>query len=303
MTGGFQPDKLARSFEGDADGLYARVCFSWPSEAAYRKLTNVVEEIEAEFENTLTRLIDLPTFVEGKLIIRDVALTADAVAEFEQFRQFAHQKKSGLDGREREWLAKAPAHVLRLAGTLAYLDWARETACKTSVSLEPSGIEARFIAVAVRLVKDYFWPHARAALRQIGLTERHTKARKVLRWLKVERRPVAEVSVEDIRRDALAQSIDAQATIELIDALVKAGWLRKAPTEKRGPGRHAHRWQINPLLWGAEIAEIAEINPSGSERGISAIPAISATAEEDVSAVASGGGNAATAGDRWRAAV
>jgi hypothetical protein len=32
ITGGFQPDKLARSFDGDADGMYARICFGWPEE-------------------------------------------------------------------------------------------------------------------------------------------------------------------------------------------------------------------------------------------------------------------------------
>ena len=32
VTGGFQPDKLARAFEGDDDGMYARFCFAWPEE-------------------------------------------------------------------------------------------------------------------------------------------------------------------------------------------------------------------------------------------------------------------------------
>jgi Protein of unknown function (DUF3987) len=32
ITGGLQPDKLVRSFQGDDDGMYARVLFSWPPE-------------------------------------------------------------------------------------------------------------------------------------------------------------------------------------------------------------------------------------------------------------------------------
>ena len=32
ITGGFQPDKLVRSFDGDDDGLYARFLFGWPQE-------------------------------------------------------------------------------------------------------------------------------------------------------------------------------------------------------------------------------------------------------------------------------
>jgi hypothetical protein len=292
VTGGFQPDKLARSFDGDADGLYARVLFAWPTEAPYRTLTDTIEEVEPEFENTLSRLIDLPEFAEGKLIIRDARLTPDAVAVFEQYRQLVHQKKDVLDGREREWWVKTPAHVLRLTGTLAYLDWARETIGKATPA--PNMIETHFVAAAVRLTTEYFWPHARAALRQLGLTERHTKERKVLRWLRAERRD--QVSVEDVRRDALQQSLNAEATAKLVETLVQAGWFRKAPIERRGPGRHAHRWLVNPLLWAATdnsgaaaddvsedqtraagIAQIAEISPPSSPERISAIPAIPAT--------------------------
>ena len=298
VTGGFQPDKLARSFEGDADGLYARVLFAWPTEAPYRPLIDTVDEFEPELENALTRLIDLAEFVEGELITRDAGLTPDAITTFEQFRQLVHQKKDGLDGREREWWVKAPAHVLRLAGTLAYLDWAMESV-GTSTSA-PTTIGARFVAAAVRLVTEYFWPHARAAIRQIGLTESHAKARKVLRWLRAERRD--QVSIEDVRRGALQQSLNAEATQKLVEALVQAGWLRKAPIEKRGRGRHAHRWAVNPLLWTAtdtsgvtadrasgeqtrpaEFAQIAEIPPANSSEPIPAISAISATGPKSAS--------------------
>ena len=298
LTGGFQPDKLDRSFEGDADGIYARVLFSWPTEAPYRPLTDSVEEIEPEFENALTKLINLAEFEEEKLIIRYATLAPDARNTLEEFRRLMHQKKDGLDGREREWWVKTPAHVLRLAGTLAYLDWAMESVGTTTPA--PNTIEARFVGAAVRLVTEYFWPHARAAIRQIGLTESHAKARKVLRWLRAERRD--QVSIEDVRRDALQQSLNAEATEKLVEALVQAGWLRKAPIEKRGPGRHAHRWAVNPLLWTAtdnsevtadeasgeqtrpaEIAQIAEIPPANSSEPIPAISAISATGPKSAS--------------------
>src|SRR5215472_14702716 len=87
-------------------------------------------------------------------------IACDAVAAFEEFRM-VDRKKDGLDSREREWWVKSPAHVLRLAGTLAYLDWAMEPGTATPA---PITIEARFLAAAVRLVVDYFWPHAGAAL-------------------------------------------------------------------------------------------------------------------------------------------
>jgi Protein of unknown function (DUF3987) len=259
MTGGFQPEKLARSFQGDADGLYARICFAWPLEPAYRALTDDTDEVEPEFENTLARLIDLPAEENGKLLVSRIGLSAESRATFEQFRLFAHQEKAGFDGREREWWAKSPAHILRLAGTLAYLEWAMRTAGQPFIAPEPNVIEACFMDAAVRLVRDYFWPHSRAALRQIGLSERHAKARAVLRWIRKNHK--TEVSREDIRRDALSQSLDADQVQDLIDGLVKAGWLRQITI--RTPGRSRNRWEVNPKLFANDTAGSAE----SAERG------------------------------------
>ena len=45
----------ARSFEGDADGVYARFLYAWPKEPPYARPTESVEEIEPE---SSTRLPD-----------------------------------------------------------------------------------------------------------------------------------------------------------------------------------------------------------------------------------------------------
>ena len=145
---------------------------------------------------------------------------------------------------------------------------------------EPNGIETRVVAAAVRLVTEYFWPHTRAALRQLGLTERHTNARRVLRWLRAERGPDDEVSLQDIRRNALGQSLDAEATTKLIDTLVRAGWLRQAPMVKTG-GHPLYRWLINPVLWAAESAGGTESLTGGSEQALSALSALSAPTQEN----------------------
>jgi Protein of unknown function (DUF3987) len=246
LTGGFQPDKLARSFHGDADGLYTRMLFAWPREPSYQALTDDIGEVEPQFENALVRLIDLPAEEDGQIIITAVPLSVEARAHFEQFRQFTHQEKPALDGREREWWAKAPAHVLRLAGVLAYLDWAMRTAGQPMLAQEPERIEVAFVDAAVCLVRDYFWPHSRAALRQIGLSERHANARRALRWIRRHRKE--SVSREEIRRDALGQSLDADQTQELLEALERAGWLRRVDTSTGKKGRPRSVWQVNPAL-------------------------------------------------------
>jgi Protein of unknown function (DUF3987) len=57
VVGGLQPDKLARSFKGDLDGMYARFLFAWPADPPYRPLTNEVTEVEPEIVNALTRIL------------------------------------------------------------------------------------------------------------------------------------------------------------------------------------------------------------------------------------------------------
>src|SRR5262249_17251079 len=275
VVGGFQPDKLAKSFEGPADGMYARILFAWPPEPVYRALDDEALEIDPEIQNALGRLDKLAEFADGNLFSREIGLSTDARKKFEQFRQFAHREKEAVDGREREWLAKTPAHVLRLAGTLCLFEWAMQD---QPTPQPPSEIGADHVKAAVSLVKGYFWPHTQAALRQIGLSERHINARRVLRWIRA--RGKQQVSREDIRRDALGQRLDAEQTASLIGALERAGWLREIET-KSGPkgGRPARRWETNPLIkmLAAETAQTAQ-TPGGQE--VSAVPAVAASKTE-----------------------
>jgi hypothetical protein len=48
-------------------------------------------------------------------------------------------------------------------------------------ALEPKTIDEQFMTAAIRLWSDFFWPNARAVLRQIGLSDRHKNARLALR--------------------------------------------------------------------------------------------------------------------------
>jgi hypothetical protein len=255
ITGGFQPDKLARAFQGDDDGMYARFCFAWPEEPAHMPLSNEVTEIEPEILNALTRIVDLPLSEDDVFAPKTVDLSAQAVSAFEAFRTFLAQAKAELDGREREWAAKGGTHVLRLGGTLAYLDWAMLGGA------EPKSIGEPYVEAAVRLWREYFWPHSRAALQQIGLTEKHTNARRALCWIRTSRKP--EVSLLDIRREALGRRLDAEQTRGLLDGLVRAGWMKLLTTKT--DGRAIHRWQVNPLLFsGAPAPERSERPERGS---------------------------------------
>jgi hypothetical protein len=251
VIGGLQPDKLSRSFQGDHDGLYARILFAWPPEPSYRPLSDAVDELDPEIFNALKRLVDLDPgqSQDGGFAPRAIPLTDSARRELEDFRHYVHLLQQGLDGRERDWVAKMPAHVLRLALTLWLLDYG------FCGGAEPTEIDDFFMMAAIVLVRGYFLPHARAALRQIGLSERRANERRVLRWIRANRRD--EISIMDIRRDCLAQSLDKEQTLAVIQALEKAGWLRETTVETGARGKPARRWSVNPKLH-AENADNAE---------------------------------------------
>ena len=163
VVGGFQPDLLARSFAGDSDGIYSRFLYAWPPEAPFREPTDDADEVDPEIINAFGRLANLQAGDDEAFAPRSVPLTADARQVFAQFAQFAHQERQLLDGRDREYWCKGTGHVLRLSGTLCFLEWA------WSGGAEPQAIEARHVESAVLLWKGYLWPHGRAALRLVGL--------------------------------------------------------------------------------------------------------------------------------------
>jgi len=260
VVGAIQPDKLARAFAGDDDGMSGRFLYAWPSAPEYRPLTNDAAEVEPRLQNALTALIKLPSEdAEGRFMAQSVRLSDEAIAAFEEFRRWAHETKRELDGHERQWFAKGESVVLRLAGTLTYMAWAMALGAHSARGLagiasclEPETIDKQFIADAIRLWRTFFWPHARAALRQIGFDDRHRNARRALRWIKANGKN--EVSREDIRREALGQSLDAEQTQQLLDRLEGAGWAKRVTTKTAG--RPLRRWHVNPKLFG-EAAETA----------------------------------------------
>src|SRR6516162_5240468 len=191
ISGGMQPDKLEASFAGAADGMYARFLFSWPVEAPYRPLTDAVSEVEPEILNALERLSRLGGSKTIDFAPGYVPLSAAAKAEFEGFRKRISDGKELVYGRERDWWSKMPGHALRLAGVLAFLDWSM-----SDPAPEPGEIGEECVRNAVLLIDSYFYPHSRAALRQIGLSDRDADARRVLHWLRAT--GLLQASREDI---------------------------------------------------------------------------------------------------------
>jgi hypothetical protein len=244
LIGGLQPDKLAESFRGAADGMYARFLFTWPDRPPYRPLIDNAFN-EPAIARVIERLAKLAGDDPENFKPKIVPLSKLAREAFEDLRKEVHAEVDSFYGREQDWWSKIPGLVLRLAGTLSYVNWAMRD------EREPKEIRVEYVEAAIDLVQDYYWPHARACLRQIGLTERDVNARRALVWMRNNKREV--VAVQDIRRHALAESLDATQTKELLGRLEKAGWLRKSAKRSgdRG-GKPVVRWTVNSMLFATK---------------------------------------------------
>lgn len=234
LVGGLQPDKLAVIFKGDDDGMYTRFLFAWPEEPPYQPLTDDLEETDRELTKALDKLSRLD------VVNKRIPLSEQARKRFTRLHKEVHDNRGALYGRELEWWSKVPNHVLRIASTLAFLRWA------IVGGKEPQDIKYQYVNVAARLVVEYFWPHARAALNQTA--ERHANERRILRWIRANK--LEDVGSEDIRRHAMAQRLDAEQTRGVLSTLVRKGWLRMVNTNPRTAkgGRPKLRWVVNPKL-------------------------------------------------------
>jgi hypothetical protein len=120
---------------------------------------------------------------------------------------------------------------------------------------------------------DYFRAHARAVLSRAFPSDGEQPMRQVLAWIRA--RGMAQVSREDVRRDALCQAPNAHQALQVIRSLERAGFLRKAEVDYAGNGRPARRWDVNPSLIGESLAETAGTAgtplPTGAERSATAL--------------------------------
>ena len=90
-------------------------------------------------------------------------------------------------------------------------------------------------------------PHALAVFDRTGVRPGDQAARKVVRWLRRMRAP--QISREDVRREALCQSVDAWGAEEVLARLEAGGVLRPlmaTGSSKGGPRRR--RWEVNPAV-------------------------------------------------------
>jgi hypothetical protein len=215
---------------------------------------------EDEMVNALQRIARAVGTPERPLVL---AFEDKAVAIFDACLERLHGEALRAEGFEAGWLGKGRGTVARLAAVLALLDW---TANRPNNAPPPAVITAQHLHAAWDLWERYYRPHAQAVFDRAGPADRARQgqhqarqhARRVIGWIRA--RGAAEISREEVRREALSQRVNAAGADEVILALEQAGVLREIDDEEEdpGPGRPARRWQVNPALLAKPAAQIAE---------------------------------------------
>jgi hypothetical protein len=248
IIGCLDPARLDGALRGSADGRAARFLYAWPLPAPYRSVLERPACRESDVVNALQHIARIAGDPN-----RPLALPLDELAlrHLDGHLSRLHGALQGCDGAEAAWLGKGRGMVVRLALTLTLLDWAVTGA---SVLPQPRTIRGEIMSGACRLW-DYFRAHARAVLGRAFPSDGEQPMRQVLAWIRA--RGVAQVSREDVRRDALGQALNAHQALQVIQSLERAGFLRKAEVDYAGNGRPARRWDVNPSLIGESLAQTA----------------------------------------------
>jgi len=244
IIGSLHPEQLAEALESAGDGMAARFLFAWPNSPLYRPLADSKDPREDEAVTMLHRIAGATGTPDHLLVL---AFEEAALKYFDRFLAGLQGEIRRAEGFYAGWLGKGRGTVARLAGILALLDWAGRGATERP----PRTIGRDHVQAADRLWEAYFKPHAQAVFDRAVPSARDSQIRRVIHWL--EARRATEVSREDIRRDALCQSVNANGADQVIYRLEDAGILRPLSREPSGPGRPARRWQVNPALRGPAL--------------------------------------------------
>ena len=240
VVGSIQPDRLAEAFQGSDDGMAARFLYAWPELPEYTPLM----DRRVPRDDMALALLQHIAAVSNPEQPLTMTFDTQAVRTFDKFLRGLHEEAASQasDGLQAGWLGKGRGTVARLAGVLTLLDWSENGQQDAPRTIDRDTVEA-----AATLWRDYFRPHAETVFNQAGKIDRDKHARRVVRWLRTTQ--AREVGRINLRREALAQSVDAMETDRVIARLEEAGVLRLA-SSVTGPkgGNTKRRWTVNPAL-------------------------------------------------------
>jgi hypothetical protein len=253
IIGCLDPARLEGALRGSDDGRAARFLYAWPQPAPYRSFLELPACRESDVVSALQHIARFAGDPARPLVLK---LHESALRGFDIHLSRLHADLQRCDGVEAAWLGKGRGMVVRLAAALALLRHAVDASPATP---PPTIIIGETLFGACSLW-EHFRAHARAVLARAFPSDGERLMRLVLAWIRA--RGAAQISREDVRRDALGQALNAHQALQVIQSLERAGFLRKAEVDYAGNGRPALRWDVFPALIGGSLAETAETPPA-----------------------------------------
>lgn len=232
ILGALAPERLAPGFVDGDSALAARFLYAWPqAEAADPSLGGNTADDEG-VTAMLQKIADLAGHPEtpGR-----ISFDAAEAGRLEKVMADLERRRREFDGLEAEWIGKGVATIVRLAGLLSLMQWTQDE--------QPTVGEVQ-IEAAHELWAGYCLPQAMAVFDRAGVSGCELLARRTARWLRRVRVP--EISREDVRRQALCQTVNAEGAEDVLARLEAGGMVRLVET--RTPGRTRRWWTVNPAL-------------------------------------------------------
>ena len=234
IAGALSPERVTALSDS---ALASRFLYVWPERRVAAVSLADSDADDAGLAALLRKIALFAGHREGPTV---VPLDDGAARRLEALIPAIQQLADEADGVAGEWIGRGAATIVRLAGVLSLMEWA-----ETEKEWLPVGVA--HIEAAYELWSGYYLPQALAVFDRAGAGQGDRAARRVVRWLRRVRAP--EISREDVRREALCQSVDAQGAEEVLARLEAAGVLREVAaggSAKGGPRRR--RWQVNPAV-------------------------------------------------------
>jgi hypothetical protein len=246
IAGALLPERLAPGFVDGDSALAARFLYVWPGSGreeggiAAGRLPSLAAAA-ADDDGLVALLQNIADVADHRDEPAIVRVDPAALTRLEGLMaELRHRAGAGEGSVEAEWIAKGVSSVVRLAGLLALMRWSEDDAAGADDLL----VGLADIDAAHALWSDYYLPQAQAVFERGGVVGCERAARRVARWLR--RVQAAEISREDVRRQALCQTVNAEGAEDVLARLEVGGVLRCVET--RTPGRTRRRWQVNPAL-------------------------------------------------------
>jgi hypothetical protein len=233
-----------------ARGFLARPLYSLPESLLGKrevKTAAVPLAVANAYRELILDIWKLPGALDGKkkLLAIPVSFSSDSDNLMVEFQRRL-EPRLGPDGDLffiKDWAGKLAGAAARIAGIL-HVTFALEEGIPWQCPIEAKTVEA-----AICIAEDYLLPHAVAAFGLMGADRNLENAKRLLKWLKEEKRQT--FSRRDAHR-AIQSWIEKADDLEpVLKLLLNHGYLRER--ESSGTGERGRRpspvYGVNPALW------------------------------------------------------